>query len=719
MVVSATSLLPAEAGAAEDRAVAILLTVIAGTIAGLLGWRWAGFGFGLGLGWFHLQVRELFGSAEETLAPLLPVYVIVTGGVAWLSAAVTDALRESWQASSILKSELAESERRQRVVQAISRVGAELSAHPSASDPVSHALTELCKALDLDVIIVRRNHDRRRRLSSDIESWITRSGSEAPAHGDGEFSWEALPYMRDRLASGEPCAFSSLDELPVPDRETLSSGIPRLESVLNIPVMDGYRWLGHAAFGSKTRGKPWTAEEVTSLSILTDMIASAWRREYQTNQLMMAFEARETALTAQRALTEGTNLLLARDSDDPLGRTLSLVMEALYADVAYIEVFETDEEHGLMSRPIEHLYRDPARRIESVTWPLSWSPVAAERYLAGLPSVFGSPEEEAESDPDRIELYEQAALAAECNYPIISDGEPIGFVGVGTFDRRDWAADDRSVMHSFALMLGSYLEREAAMRKLEDLVSAKDRFIGSVSHELRTPLAVVVGLAAELEEHVDTFTVEERDEFLGMIRRQSTEVSDIIDDLLVSTRIAETELTVINERFRLDELVSGVLRDLPLEITAKVAAVQLAATEVEADPLRTRQIVRNLITNANRYGGDRIEITVQPSGGRAVLAVADSGPGVPEERREAIFEAYHTSGGERIATGAIGLGLTVSRQLAQLMGGDVTYIHGEKPRFELGLRVTGPQQSPPCDGAMPRQGRRPAESAPRRLVQTD
>ena len=311
VVVSATSLLPAEAGAAEDRAVAILLTVIAGTIAGLLGCRWAGFGFGLGLGWFHLQVRELFGSAEETLAPLLPVYVIVTGGVAWLSAAVTDALRESWQASSILKSELAESERRQRVVQAISRVGAELSAHPSASDPVSHALTELCKALDLDVIIVRRNHDRRRRLSSDIESWITRSGSEAPAHGDGEFSWEALPYMRDRLASGEPCAFSSLDELPVPDRETLSSGIPRLESVLNIPVMDGDRWLGHAAFGSKTRGKPWTAEEVTSLSILTDMIASAWRREYQTNQLMMAFEARETALTAQRALTEGTNLLLA------------------------------------------------------------------------------------------------------------------------------------------------------------------------------------------------------------------------------------------------------------------------------------------------------------------------------------------------------------------------------------------------------------------------
>jgi GAF domain-containing protein len=440
---------------------------------------------------------------------------------------------------------------------------------------------------------------------------------------------------------------------------------------------------------------------VAALSILTEMIANAWRRERQTEEAAEVLEARERSIRQQKALTEGTRLLLSHDLEDPVGQTLDLVMSALDGDVAYIEMFEVDDEQGLMSRPIEHLYRDPSKRVESVTWPLSWSPVAAERYLAGLPNVFASPDEEADSDPDRIEPYEQASLAAECNYPIISEGGAIGFVGVGTFAPRPWTADDRSVMHSFALMLGSYLEREAAMRKLEDLVSAKDRFIGAVSHELRTPLAVVVGLAAELEDNDGAFSPEERQEFLGMIRRQSTEVSSIIDDLLVSTRISETGLTVIEETFRLDDLARAVLRDLPEDVTAKVRSVELRETDVVADPLRTRQIVRNLITNANRYGGDHVSIEVRADGDRAILAVADDGEGVPEERRAEIFEAYHTSGAERTVTAAIGLGLTVSRQLARLMGGDVTYVHADRPRFELGLRTAGAPGPSPEIGAMP------------------
>jgi two-component system sensor histidine kinase KdpD len=307
--------------------------------------------------------------------------------------------------------------------------------------------------------------------------------------------------------------------------------------------------------------------------------------------------------------------------------------------------------------------------------------------MAGLPSVFASPEEEADSDPDRIEPYEDSSLAAECNYPIMSEGEAIGFVGVGTFSPRPWSADERSVMHSFALMLGSYLERESAMKKLEDLVSAKDRFIGAVSHELRTPLAVVVGLSAELEDNDQAFSREERLEFLGMIRRQSTEVSSIIDDLLVSTRISETGLTVIDEVFMLDELASTVLRDLPEDVTAKVGDVSLSPTRVIADPLRTRQIVRNLITNAYRYGGDQVMVSVTSDGSMAILSVADNGPGVPTERRNTIFEAYHTSGGERSVTDAIGLGLTVSRQLARLMGGDVSYEHEPLPSFLLSLEL--------------------------------
>jgi len=121
-------------------------------------------------------------------------------------------------------------------------------------------------------------------------------------------------------------------------------------------------------------------------------------------------------------------------------------------------------------------------------------------------------------------------------------------------------------------------------------------------------------------------------------------------------------------------------------VAARVGSLDLTCTEVVADPLRTRQIVRNLITNAYRYGGHHVSIEVGSDAERAYVAVADDGEGVAEERRAEIFEAYHTTGGERTVTAAIGLGLTVSRQLARLMGGDVIYVHADRPRFELELR---------------------------------
>jgi len=92
------------------------------------------------------------------------------------------------------------------------------------------------------------------------------------------------------------------------------------------------------------------------------------------------------------------------------------------------------------------------------------------------------------------------------------------------------------------------------------------------------------------------------------------------------------------------------------------------------DPGRVRQIVRNLITNAGRYGGDRIQIRLGTRDERVVLDVADNGPGVPSSEEERIFEPYyraHQSAGTQPA--ALGIGLSVARHLARLMEGDLSY----------------------------------------------
>jgi signal transduction histidine kinase len=104
-----------------------------------------------------------------------------------------------------------------------------------------------------------------------------------------------------------------------------------------------------------------------------------------------------------------------------------------------------------------------------------------------------------------------------------------------------------------------------------------------------------------------------------------------------------------------------------------------------ADPVRARQILRNLIINSHRHGGESVHIIGRVDEELVHIAIADNGPGIPNDRVEEVFEAYATTGKRSGVTAAIGLGLTVSRQLARLMGGDVVYSKDVMSTFELSL----------------------------------
>ncbi len=101
--------------------------------------------------------------------------------------------------------------------------------------------------------------------------------------------------------------------------------------------------------------------------------------------------------------------------------------------------------------------------------------------------------------------------------------------------------------------------------------------------------------------------------------------------------------------------------------------LDLEETRAWADPARTRQIVRNLLTNAVRYGGEGIRIRVRSRGDTASVAVCDDGDGIPDEDRNAIFEAFRQVEAGRRVSQSVGLGLYVSRSLARAMNGDLAY----------------------------------------------
>ena len=246
--------------------------------------------------------------------------------------------------------------------------------------------------------------------------------------------------------------------------------------------------------------------------------------------------------------------------------------------------------------------------------------------------------------------------------------------------------DEQGNIEYFSAVARDISERIAAEARLEQLVRSKDDFVASVSHELRTPLTAVVGLTQELRDGWDRFTTEETTEFVSLIADQSAEVANIVEDLLVAARADIGKIAICKMETHVGQQIDAVLAALGMNDSTRITVRSGEDDRALADATRVRQIIRNLLTNAYRYGGNKIELSVHRNDGTVLVTVADDGPGVPVERRESIFEPYERAHTVSTQPASVGLGLTVSRQLARLMGGDLTYTAGSSgSSFELSL----------------------------------
>jgi signal transduction histidine kinase len=216
------------------------------------------------------------------------------------------------------------------------------------------------------------------------------------------------------------------------------------------------------------------------------------------------------------------------------------------------------------------------------------------------------------------------------------------------------------------------IEQEERVRLAREIAQDKDRFIAAISHELRTPLTSVVGLADELSAGMGDFELDQIHELISIMAQESGEVALLVEDLLVAAR-AEGGMVVIRP-----EIV-----DVDLEVARVRAAIEAdgnivtpqSHVSVWADPLRLRQILRNLITNGLRHGGPIVEVSASTDGRKTIIEVRDNGAGITGEARTRMFEPYYRSAAVRGQAPSVGLGLAVSYQLARLMDGQLSYEH--------------------------------------------
>ncbi|MFL6218289.1 MAG: sensor histidine kinase [Actinomycetes bacterium] len=234
----------------------------------------------------------------------------------------------------------------------------------------------------------------------------------------------------------------------------------------------------------------------------------------------------------------------------------------------------------------------------------------------------------------------------------------------------------------------------ALVEKLQESDRLKDDLLAAVSHELRTPLAGMLGALATLSAREGQLTDPQRQELIGMAVRQGDRLKLQIEQLLLAARL-EGSGQEPPERPVVD--AAALARDAVAAARAAYPARQIVldagqVLPVRAVPEAVLQVLGNLLDNAAKHAPDRAPIRVEARrvGGLAVVAVEDSGPGVPPAERERIFERFTQldSGATRLASG-VGLGLYIARQLANAQDGELLLVDpaqaGPGARFELRL----------------------------------
>ncbi len=212
----------------------------------------------------------------------------------------------------------------------------------------------------------------------------------------------------------------------------------------------------------------------------------------------------------------------------------------------------------------------------------------------------------------------------------------------------------------------------------------KSHFLSNMSHEFRTPLNSVLALSQILLDRMDGSLTSEQEKQVNFIRHSAQDLTDLVNDLLDLAKVEAGKVTIRPADFTVEELFSalrGMLRPL-LSQNSSVTLVFDDPVDIPAmytDEGKVSQVLRNFISNALKFTErGEVRISVRPGHDNSVVfAVADTGIGISEENQERIFEEWTQVEGklQKVAKGT-GLGLPLSRKLAQLLGGNV-YVKSE------------------------------------------
>ena len=233
--------------------------------------------------------------------------------------------------------------------------------------------------------------------------------------------------------------------------------------------------------------------------------------------------------------------------------------------------------------------------------------------------------------------------------------------------------------------------KEMALR-LEQLEKTRTELLAGVTHELKTPVTSISGLLQAVKDEV--VTAEEAKEFIQMAYDETAKMKTMVGDLLAFNSFAVDAVPVKIDNFDVAELVEDIVHtwgathpDIGLHIHSLPEEVYISG-----DFIRIQQILVNLLTNAEQAldGKGRIDVSLHSIGSKIAVDVKDTGCGIPAEEQALIFERFYRGEHKKYKVRGLGLGLALSKMMAQSIGGDLALVEssGQGTTFRLTLLKT-------------------------------
>lgn len=595
-------------------------------------------------------------------------------------------------------------EQQNRVLRAKNDIGEQFNQSPRLQETIGRALSRIVEIVRAEVATIWSRHQD--------GNWFVLSAHQSPP---GIFVQEEAHVLPGQGEVGEVLA-SGRTRTWTPQGESL----PR--TYICVPLRSKGQVLGALKVGTGPFGA-FAPDETALLERLGTQMGLAIENglQFQTISDQAARLARRTGhLTA--LLETSDQMARSTELEKNMASCVQRLGEKLEVSIVLVLLDEGDGRARIVSR-----FTDPAlgrrvrgaalgRRIDWNVLPLAARALHTQQLVivdegtvglgAGETRWMGATEV-------------RSALLA----PLVVEGQALGMLVLGSLTApRIYYPSDLDFTRTVANQLAMALERDrlfrevtASARFLEQRVEERTRalreanlrlqeatrqrsdFLKVMSHELRTPLNAILGFSELMGDASTALTMDEVREYSAAVHQSGSSLLSLINDILDLANPQSARAGLNPVPVRIDALVAGTLDVLRPQALARDVqlhgSVDAHLPPVRTDRSRAKQILYNLVANAVKFSpaGGKVSVGAMLDGHFLCLLVSDEGPGIPIEMRDKVFEPFvQASGGLDRAYDGAGLGLSLARRDARLLGGDVRFDSevgvGTCFRFSIPLR---------------------------------